>query len=97
MNDLEKLLSYLWDFLEADSTHRGKAVQEVKTNLKGEISFVLVDKVRVAELLAKVINASAWYEATRAGESRPCDDALTDEDLKLMRNYINRHAVHQTR
>jgi hypothetical protein len=97
LNDLEKLLSYLWDFLEADSTHRGKAVQEVKTNLKGELSVVLVDKVRVAELLAKVIEASAWYEATRAGDSRPCEEALTEEDLRIMRNYIDRHTVHQTR
>ena len=96
MSDLDKLLSYLWDFLEADSAHRGKAVQETKTNLKGELSVILVDKVRVAELLAKIIEASAWYQATRAGESRPCDDAITEEDLKLMRNYISRHTAKET-
>lgn len=91
MTEMEKLMSQLWDFLKADSTERGSAVQEVKTNQRGELTVVLVDKVRVAELLYKVIEASALYPAGAVSGSYPCEDTAEMKQIhSLLQKYEKR-------
>lgn len=88
---MQKLIEQLWAYLEADSEHRGAAVQEIHIGKNGELRLELVDKVRVAELLSKLLDASALTPPSDASVSCPCEteDEL-DSALELMRKYKKR-------
>ena len=90
----ERLLNLLETYLMADAEHTGEAVQEVKRGRSGELTVVLVDKIRAAELLVKLLDASAWYPVGAASGSYPCEDA---ETLKSIHSILQKYDIRKTR
>ena len=90
----ERLLSLLETYLTADAEHMGEAVQEVKRGRSGELTVVLVDKIRAAELLIKLLDASGWYPAGAVSGSYPCEDA---EKLKNIHSILTKYEKRKMR
>ena len=88
---MENLIELLWSYLVADAEHRGVAVQQIHHGRNGEERVELVDKVRVAELLSRLLDISALSPSLEASVSRPCEteDEL-DSMLELMKRYRKR-------
>ena len=90
----ERLMSLLEKYLTADAEHMGEAVQEVKRGRNGEITVVLVDKIRAADLLVKLLDASAWYPAGAVSGSYPCEDAEKLETIhRILTKYDKRQSA----
>lgn len=85
---MEKLIKQLWQYLEADGEHRGCAVQQIQHGRNGELRVELVDKVRAAELLSKLLDTSALTPSTEASVSCPCEteDEL-DRTLEMLARF----------
>ena len=88
---MENLIKQLWDYLEADSEHRGSAVQQIHIGRNGELRVELVDKIRAAELLSKLLDTSALSPPSEASGSCPCEteDEL-EAALQMMKRYKKR-------
>ena len=88
---MENLIKLLWSYLEADAEHRGIAVQQIQHGRNGEERVELVDKVRVAELLSRLLDTSALTPSLEASVSCPCETAdELDSMLEMMKRYRQR-------
>lgn len=88
---MEKLIELLWSYLEADSEHKGSAVQQIQRGRNGEERVDLVDKVRVAELLSRLLDTSALTPSSEASVSCPCEtEDEIDAALTMMKRYRKR-------
>jgi hypothetical protein len=85
---MEKLIEQLWEYLKADGAHQGSAVQQIQHGRNGELRVELVDKVRAAELLSKLLDTSALSPSPAASVSCPCEteDEL-DRTLAMLKRY----------
>ena len=92
MRDIyDRLISLLDIYLTADADHTGEAVQEVKRGRSGECTVVLVDKIRAAELLVKLLDSSALYPAGAVSVSYPCEDKEKLEQIyRILKKYEKR-------
>ena len=85
---MDKLIEQLWLYLKAEGDHNGCAVQQIQHGRNGELRIELVDKVRAAELLSKLLDASALTPSTEASGSCPCEteDEL-DRTLEMLARF----------
>ena len=86
---MENLIEQLWEYLRADSEHTGAAVQQIHRGRNGELRVELVDKVRAAELLSRILDTSALYPAAAASGSCPCED---DDKLTEIHSILTKYA-----
>jgi hypothetical protein len=90
---MEEIIEQLRIYLSADAEHRGSAVQQIQIGRNGELRVDLVDKVRAAELLSRLLDTSALYPADRASESRPCEDA---KELQTILSILTKYEKRKT-
>lgn len=91
---MQKLIKQLWEYLEADAEHRGSAVQQIQIGRNGELRVDLVDKVRAAELLSRLLDTSGWYPEAAVSGSYPCEDA---EKLTTIYNILTKYEKRKQR
>lgn len=91
---MEKLIEQLWEYLEADADHTGAAVQQIHRGRNGELRVELVDKVRAAELLSRLLDTSGLYPEAAVSGSYPCEDA---EKLATIHNILTKYEKRKQR
>jgi hypothetical protein len=88
---MDEIIKQLRSYLKADAEHRGSAVQQIHIGRNGELRVELVDKVRAAELLSRLLDASALSPSPEASVSCPCEtEEELDAALEMMKRYRKR-------